>query len=656
MLEMNALVRRIVSAALALAVVAAAAAALAAPAGAALVSSPDGLWSWARPVPLGYPAGGSLSALEFGTPNVLAAPAPGSLFVATTVSDLLTTTDGGASWGWSPTGAVSGFAQPQSVDFVSPAEGWTSGTDTSGQNGVLLHTTDGGAAWRSALTLPGAHLTAVHFSDASSGWVLGGDDAEMLGWGASSTTDGGQTWTTPTALPLDSVANIDYSVFEAFAPQGGASAVFMETDALVGGTGDATTVWRTTDGGAAWTVAGKLPDAGISDAAFSSPAVGWATGAWLWRTVDGGASWHKVRQAPLAGRIVVVGNDVWVIGPRGSLHSSDGGGAWTSSKVSGNAADFADAPHGWVASGADYQRTTNGGVAWSHLTNAPLPGIGSLSAVAGGTVWGAAGRVVVSPDAGLHWRVTSRRLVNAVAAVSARQAWAVTSAGAIVHTVDGGHHWTVQTSRVSTPLKSVAFVDTRHGWVGGAGGVILRTTDGGRHWIYTREKKGGSINQLSFADADHGVAGGNGNNAFLVTRTGGRTWSLKGLPPSYRPTTFLMEDAAHGLIISVGAGNPQPQCFSTSDGGATWQLKASIPSGAFGGGFYLSLAGFTAQLCAVSSYGVVATSSDGGATWVNEGVVMGPSMRSVQFVNGDQLMISGSLGVMTRDLVAAPLP
>ena len=35
---------------------------------------------------------------------------------------------------------------------------------------------------------------------------------------------------------------------------------------------------------------------------------------------------------------------------------------------------------------------------------------------------------------------------------------------------------------------------------------------------------------------------------------------------------------------------------------------------------------------------------------------MGPSMRSVRFVNGDELIISGSLGVMIRNLTTAPLP
>jgi photosystem II stability/assembly factor-like uncharacterized protein len=58
----------------------------------------------------------------------------------------------------------------------------------------------------------------------------------------------------------------------------------------------------------------------------------------------------------------------------------------------------------------------------------------------------------------------------------------------------------------------------------------------------------------------------------------------------------------------------------------------------------------------VGALGDVATSTDNGATWSNEGLVMGPTMSGVQFVGADGLMISGSLGVMTRDLAVAPLP
>ena len=479
----------------------------ASPAG-ATVKSPDGLWSWSRPTPLGYPAAGLVPAPapEFATSRAIAAPAVDTLFVTTTVGDLLTTTDGGATWGWSPTGSVSGFAQPQSLDFVSSSDGWVSGTDTSGQNGVLLHTSDGGATWHTNLTVSGGPITNVRFSDPSAGWIVGGESLEMLGWVASCTTDGGQSWSTPTPLPLDS----EDSVFEAFAPRGAASAILMETDDLVGGNSVDTAVMATSDGGVIWTLADRLPDTTIGDVVFSSPLDGWAAGRWLWHTTDGGRRWAKVRLAPAVARIAVEGSEIWVVGQSGALHSSDAGTTWASSPVRGSVVAFADASDGWIANGSLYQHTTDGGATWSRRSTL-AGGISTLSAVPGDTVWAAAGRVVVSTDGGADWRRTSRRAVNAVSAISPRQAWAVGDNGRVTRTTDGGHHWRAQTiplvvdhSRLH--LICVDFVDARHGWAGAAGGVILRTTDGGRRWAHKHTTAIGWRPQLSFADADHGIA------------------------------------------------------------------------------------------------------------------------------------------------------
>lgn len=619
----------------------------------ATVKSPDGLWSWSRPTPLGYPAAGLFPAPapEFATSRAIAAPAVDRLFVTTTVGDLLTTTDGGATWGWSSTGSVSGFAQPQSLDFVSPSDGWVSGTDTSGQNGMLLHTSDGGATWHTSLTVSAVSITNVRFSDPSSGWIVGGDSLEMLGWVASCTTDGGQSWSTPTSLPLDS----EDSVFEAFAPRGAASAVFMETDDLVGGNGDDTAVMATSDGGAIWALADRLPDTTIGDVAFSSPLDGWAAGRWLWHTTDGGRRWAKVRVAPALARIAVEGSEIRVVGVNGALHSSDAGTTWAFSPVRGSVAAFADASDGWVANGTLYQHTADGGATWSRRSTVAPAGISTLSAVSDNTVWAAAGRVVVSTDGGAHWRRTTRRAVNAVSAISPRQAWAVGANGLVLHTTDGGHHWRARTIPVVVKhskllLVCVDFVDARHGWAGAAGGVILRTSDGGRHWAHMHTTAIGWRPQLSFADASHGIAIGL-SRTFLITGNGGRTWSAKQLPSPYYPTAVLTEDSSHALIIA------RNQCFASSDGGATWQQGAEIPPGDnLAGSDYVSIARSGSLLCAVDYWGDIATSSDSGASWANEGVVMGQPMTSAQFVGVSELMIGGALGAMTRDLTAAPLP
>ena len=115
------------------------------------------------------------------------------------------------------------------------------------------------------------------------------------------------------------------------------------------------------------------------------------------------------------------------------------------------------------------------------------------------------------------------------------------------------------------------------------------------------------------------------NGGFLVTHTGGRTWSLTRLHrgQAVRPTTVLMQDASQGLVIGRKA---RAAVFLDERRGATWQLKSAIPNGARD---YVELARSGSQLCAVSALGDVATSTDNGATWSNEGLVMGPTMSGV---------------------------
>jgi photosystem II stability/assembly factor-like uncharacterized protein len=656
---MRAAIRYLLLGALAVAVSAAATGAiLAAPAAAAPFTSPDGLWTWSRPLPFGYPA------------KAISAPAPGELFVATTVGDLLTTTDGGASWGWSRTSAVSGFGEPQDVQFVSATEGWTWSYDATLEHAILLHTTDGGVTWQSNLTVPaspGGPLE-VRFAGPLSGWVVTGpggyEYCELY-----TTTDGGQTWSAPRDLPSS-----DYNDFQTVAPQGGQRALLMETVWSTGADNGeivGTQMWRTTDGGATWLPPTMVRGgADIGNATFSSATKGWTTGeswpsgdSWLWRTTNGGVTWHKVRRAPGAASVTTVGNDVWVVG-YSALHSSDGGKTWKTLPRLTGTVSFSDPSNGWIADGATLQRTTDGGRTWQHVTPAPKPwgtAVSSLAAVGGETVWGAAGRVIKTTDGGQHWRFATKRQVNALAAVSALRAWAVGPKGLVIHTSDGGHHWTRQSSGVTVGLRDVFFVDARHGWAGG-GNTLLRTIDSGRHWTHKHPVVGASISQLDFADASHGIALLNtGQRFILFTNNGGRTWAKTQLPVSkYRATAVIMQDATHALIIAWNQAGAAT--FTSSDGGKSWQLRGDLPNNER----YVSITRSGSLLCAVGDSGVIkpplasrvwiVTSRDDGATWSDDGAPSGGGLTSVQFVGADTLMIGGYLGILTRNLTTAPLP
>ncbi len=612
-------------------------------------TSPDGLWTWSRPLPHGYPA------------HMIAAPAPGTLFVATSEPDLLVTRDGGATWAWNRTSAVPGFASPQGIQFVSSQEGWTWGTDAAQRTDMLLHTTDCGASWQPSLTMSGTYASdvfTVRFAGPF-GWVLRGSyDTPAL----YTTTDGGQTWSPPLTVPrIDS----DDTTFAALAPQGGEQAVLADNDEQAGsGMGVATPMWRTTDMGVTWQPLTTLKGVNIRSVAFTSASKGWATNPTsLWSTTNGGASWHKVRSAPGSDRLTVTGDGIWAVPnvgpPPGSppyyaLHSTDDGATWREVPGLGGAeVAFADTQDGWVARGDwlnVYLHTTDGGTTWSHVTNAPKSTVNSLAATPDGTVWGAADYVIRSADGGAHWqRVTRRRRLLAVAAVSANQAWAVGRSGVAVHTADGGHHWTVQHTGVDIPLRQVFFFDAKHGWAGGDKGTLLRTVDGGRNWSVKTFGSGVRIGHIVFADAQHGIAllgAVTTHPALLCTSNGGRTWSWIHL--QYWPGGVIMEDATHALLV---AGSTS---WASSDGGKTWQRGTDLPLG----GAIVSLARSGSQLCAVGAEGAVVTSTDGGLTWSNDGLPAGSRamLTSVQFVGSDTLMIGGVLGVLTRDLTTAPLP
>ena len=234
----------------------------------------------------------------------------------------------------------------------------------AGEDGVLLVSTNGGAAWTVAATGSTRHLRAIARA-ANTGWAVG-DGGTVL-----RTSNAGGTWTVQNAGSLQHLRGV---------------AVFDAQHAWA--VGDGGLVLRTVDGGANWTRHASGVQR-LYAAAFANAQEGLAVGPGgaIVRSSNGGAGWTRVQSGSSATlrAVSLAGGQAWAVGDGGTvLRSADGGATWTTA-TSGStsrlrAVRFRDANNGWIA-GEDGALlvTTNGGTTWTAQTVAGGPALAGLS-------------------------------------------------------------------------------------------------------------------------------------------------------------------------------------------------------------------------------------------------------------------------------------
>ena len=160
-----------------------------------------------------------------------------------------------------------------------------------------------------------------------------------------------------------------------------------ERRTLVVGVHEQPTVLRSPDGGTTWTdVSAGLPE-GVGHASapyvvdsmvhlvgtVSGPAAG------VYRTTDGGATWSVVRPGGVVGAPVVIDGTIWWLleAGRGVISSTDDGATWTDHPASGKIHRFATTlvglPDGRLATiGTGRVVVSEGGTNWTAV-GPPLP-------------------------------------------------------------------------------------------------------------------------------------------------------------------------------------------------------------------------------------------------------------------------------------------
>ena len=457
------------------------------------------------------------------------------------------TDDGGQTWHRQHSGV---FSKPlRNVHFRSALEGWC-----IGESGVLIHTMDGGQTWQHIETGTENNLHDLFIGERT-GWTVGD-------WGTVlKTTNSGQTFT-----------KIDGKVFDGKSLKGvhfideNQGWIVTYNAPTSANSGNAGSIYRTTDGGETWKVQFET-EAALFNLHFIDKQTGWVVGdrRSVFITTDGGHTWKFVtrgtneRHKSSYGQPDYLGNEPlhtftlydidfidaqngWIVGDLGViLHTSSGGKEKWKHQRGGprfhNSADavllgvdFVSKQIGWVVGeNGTILHTRNGGVTWesqsspSHL----LVGVCAISPDEGYVV-GDRGAILRTEDGGVVWSAQDSRTTECFGAthfMSPQIGWAVAEAGVVLHTTNGGSVWQRQVSGTQQDLLGVFFADEKNGWCVGSGGEIIHTDNGGKTWQQQKSGTPWNLFDVHFTSKQHGWAVGM-NGTMLSTVDGGTNWKL----------------------------------------------------------------------------------------------------------------------------------
>ena len=462
----------------------------------------------------------------------------------------------------------------------------------------------------------------------------GGVVWDFNGWEVLRSTDAGATW--EPMLPTWPLTQISLQVTGAFFLN--AEDAWAETEHQWPAQPGATTIWRTTDGGATWDQGISLPGApsygtaGFDQFAFADAEHGFGFGVnaantpgfdqqrqdSLWVTSNGGRDWGRLAAAGLPWQhstfsalssqgcseadpfnLTAASADVVLLAEAGCpqrdpglWRSADGGRQWRPVQLPAP-------PGGWVGAEAwDYPGGRQGGpqvLAVRFFEDGE--GIAAVTTRPGELL------VYSSSDTGGSWSLASMLDTGSLARpagfwASSPRVWELPAPPGLYVTRDEGRHWALARSDLSlsgmteasfaSPVSGVGFPSPDSTGLASSGDFGLRTRDGGRSWAAVQFSAPSFLGDITtevpfstvdFANSEDGWIGG--ADGVEATTDGGTTWTAQ-LATAQPVEELSFADAENGWALT------SDELLATSDGGRRWTAEPGIALGAFS---YVQLVG-----------------------------------------------------------------
>jgi len=420
--------------------------------------------------------------------------------------------------------------------------------------------------------------------------------------------------------------------------------------------GDGGTILKTTDGGKHWSTQNSGTRNDLHGIAFSDSQTGVAVGGYgtILMTTSGGEHWSTQSSGTrndLHGIAFSDSQTGVAVGVGGKiLKTRDGGESWSvqSSRRTGAslyAIAFSDSQTGVaVGVGGTILKTTSGGEYWSAQssgTNSILSGIAFSDSKAGVAVGGGGTTILKTRDGGESWSTQSSGTdawLNDITFSDSQKGLAVGTGGTILKTKDGGESWSVQSSGTGTDLYAIAFSDSQTGVVIGTAGKILKTRDGGESWTTQSIGARYNFNNIAFNDSKTWVAVGS-LGSILKTRDGGDSWSAQSSGTGEILNHIAFSDSQRGVAVGTGG-----TILKTKDGGDSWNAQSS------GTGEILNHIAFSNSQrgITVGAGGTILKTKNGGESWSAQSSGTTETLNHIAFNDSQKGLAVGTGGTILK--------